>query len=208
MVYSTVGPLQLMDNFLTCRLGLVLIGLLLGVILLADVSFQTSYIPSTTKQFVKGGLGPFNTTLLSSHSDDLPVTVFANIRGLLTDSSRVSSTPSTISYCQGASSPVECWTVLLLGGLDFLIPEPVGASAEETMGGTSYVVESVSAYSLEYFPIQNGEIILEDSDCTTYRAPPSIALEVCIKNINDDLMIGKSPFGDFPHVRVDGLQLR
>jgi hypothetical protein len=165
---------------------LVAIRATLSIILLADVNPELTYIPTTNGTSILGGLGLLDASLAPANNVNLQIDFTLNLNNILTDSTKVSSFSSSRPECSPDS--VQCWSSLIPGGMENIVPDPVQSSADAN-GGDTYVVDSAPGYEVEFFPFQNDDNLNISQDCRTYSNLLT-AFELCIKNRHPDLIIG------------------
>ena len=174
--------------------------MVLGIALLANITIVTAYLPTSPAHRIISGLGPFNSSSVSTVDPNLLTLVFLSYTlGFLTDRTSVLSIPASTQQCNSSN---ECLSYLLTGGLYRTIPDPSNLTNEEINGGTIYIVEIAPGYLLAYSLGQKH--IFQWSDCRIYPAGLT-ALAFCLKNSNDDLIAGKSLQRQTIMGRMEGL---
>ena len=182
------GIYNLISNSLNSRIGLTVIRVLLGVVLLADVSFKATYRELQEFPLLQSGLTEMNTTIPT----DPEFTYYATANfwwhfpAIFTYSHAVAPTTCSGDKCKAFffSSPLSL--------LKFL-PNSPNVSTTDSPLATTFVEKNSPGYQIEFSPIDFGKdppVTL--SDCRVFGIP-FIAFQLCLKEGNDSnsLMAGK-----------------
>jgi hypothetical protein len=164
-----------------------LIRALLAVILLADVSFKSTYREVQEFQLLQSGLTSLNTSLVND--PDFRFFATGNFWWHF---------PSMLSYghsiaplnCSGAT----CKSFYFPGGISLLKfpPDAKPITNKDSPVATTFVQKNSPGYQLEFQPVQPHEdLAITLADCRVFGIP-IIALQLCLKKYHDSILAGIS----------------
>jgi hypothetical protein len=180
-IHSIWGLIRYIFWFFNTRLFLIVLHLGVGVVLLADVTIQTTW-SDVANQFQANltGLSPFDPELaVAFHEAQI---YWQYYPAAFTDDTLVTTIPPVT--CAGT----DCLSYFFPGGLGVISPNP----AEQTghQGATGVIVYDTPGYQIEYYPISTSEAVLNrDSDCHVYGWSGA-ALQICVKQSGNDIITG------------------
>jgi hypothetical protein len=162
---------------------LCLIQLLLGFILLSNVSFEDTFTQVGGASSIIAGLGPFNTSAAMMENVDSPRDyIVADMEGLLDDPKRAAEVSSP-----NDTSCASCVSYILPGTLQTTAFMDGGAFVQQTPpveGATAFVVSRCLGYQLDFYRMAN--VDFPSSACKGYGP----VLQLCVMNANGDLVAG------------------
>jgi hypothetical protein len=191
-------------NFLISRIGLTVIRVLLGVVLLADVSFKATYRELQDFPLLQSGLTEMNTSILND--PDFMYYTTANFwwhfPAIFTYSHAVAPTSCSGEKCNAFffSAPLSL--------LKFL-PNSPNVSTTDSPLATTFVEKNSPGYQIEFSPIDFGkDLLITLSDCRVFGIP-ILAFQLCLKESNDSksLIAGITPPIVFTHRSLECLSL-
>lgn len=192
-------------NFLISRIGLTVIRVLLGVVLLADVSFKATYRELQDFPLLQSGLTEMNTSILND--PDFMYYATANFwwhfPAIFTYSHAVAPTSCSGEKCKAFffSAPLSL--------LKFL-PNSPNVTTTDSPLATTFVEKNSPGYQIEFSPIDFGkDPLITLSDCRVFGIP-ILAFQLCLKESNDSksLIAGITPSIVFTHCSLECLSLR
>lgn len=153
-----------------------------GVALLADVTFQTTW-SNTVDQFSSftAGLSPLNSTLVQIYN--LPVFYWVYFPAIFTDGRTVFPIPP--HSCSGT----DCFSYFFPGGIGAVSPYPSVALEDTTYPDASgFVLHDTAGFQIEFYPLSSNDS-LSLTDCQIYGWSGA-AIQICIKQDGGDLIAG------------------
>ncbi len=199
------GIYNIVPNSLNSRIGLTIIRVLLGVILLADVSFKATYRELQDFPLLQSGLTEMNTSIL--HDPAFMYYATANFwwhfPAIFTYSHAVAPTTCSGDKCKAFffSSPLSL--------LKFL-PNSPNVSTTDSPLATTFVEKNSPGYQIEFSPIDIGkDPLITLSDCRVFGIP-ILAFQLCLKETNDSrsLIAGNPPPKAVTHRSLECLSVR
>ena len=196
MVWTTVldNPYRTDDSIIQ-----TLIKVVLSVILLSNISFETMYARVGSIQNIYSGTAPFNLSLAyqAGASEIISETFMGYTGNLLFNTISVVPFPPSTSTCKAAGE--NCFSYIMPGDLG--VVEEFSYGMLDHNGSTTFVSMKAPAYLLEYYPVQ-GDVVFENSDCLDFETLLSVSsdpsfvigslLRICLKNTGNDLIAGFS----------------
>jgi hypothetical protein len=183
---------------LTGRFALLISRIVLSIVLLFNLDFETIYPRATPDYPIIGGVAPFNVTMATTLPGSLgdiivPEYFVLLLQGLLRDPKASFPIPSQYDFCQTST---DCFSYVIPGDFSqiatytndpnnqtFLLNVPHGDAPV-------YVAEQVSVYQLDFFPVQNATSFL-DSDCRVFgNFVFGTTMKLCFRNEGTDLIAG------------------
>jgi hypothetical protein len=175
-------------DWVDLRLIFVVVRGALGVILLSDISFKTTYPAVYSSGITQAGLAPLNVsvTTLPQFNSDATTEFWWYFPSLMTDTARVTTIPPLI-----CSTP-PCLSYFLPGsmGLVILDPELPPIGKNNFSDATAFIVNDAPGYQIEFTPVTTQDLPLEGNDCKIYGIPGA-ALQICAKAVGSELIGGK-----------------
>jgi hypothetical protein len=160
----------------------------LGVILLSDISFKTTYPEVYSSGITQAGLAPLNVsvTTIPDFNSDATAEFWWYFPSLMTDTARVTTIPPLT-----CSTP-PCLSYFLPGsmGLVILDPELPPIGKNNFSDATAFIVNDAPGYQIEFTPVTTEDLPLEGNDCKIYGIPGA-ALQICVKAVGSELIGGK-----------------
>ena len=155
---------------------------MVGIVLLADVSINSTWQPIQTQSITGFGLGLINTTLASPAN--LPV-FWAWFYSVLV-SPNYSLTLPPNSTCSG----IQCASYYLPGSLtNITLDKPASLSENPA----AFIVKNSTGYQIDFWPIEEFSD-LNDATCEVYRSASgsnSAAVLICLKKSGTDILAGE-----------------
>jgi hypothetical protein len=165
---------------------------ILGVLLLSDISFKATYPGEYQFPIENAGLPPLNTSVV--YTNDFNITATAvfwwYFPAFLTDSKR--SRAVAPLNCSGQY----CNSYFLPGSWVNVVPDPnlPPISANEYPKATAYVQNDAPGYQLEFSYIDRvNDPKMTLDDCQLYGVE-DVAVQICLKEAGQSLLTGISPF--------------
>jgi hypothetical protein len=165
---------------------MTVVRVVLGVILLSDISFRATYRNVHQFPVMQSGLSPINTTW--AHASGFNRTATSDFWWLY---------PSILADGKTSRSvtPISCVGEFCAG---FFIPGPLSivlfnSTTPNIMTGdypsaTSYIQQDAPGYQIDYSPIDIDQSSAWD-DCRVYGIS-DLAIQLCLKNSNSSLLAG------------------
>jgi hypothetical protein len=186
--YGDCRGIYSIRRWINSRIVLTLLRILLGIILLSDLSFQATY--NTVHQFavIQAGQSQMNASLAHErffNISDVPG-FWWYFPSLLVDA-QVSQSVQPLS-CSGPS----CNAFFLPGPLSTVLFDPTlpNITNSEYSEATSYIQPNAPGYQFDYFPIdKNVDPAFTLDDCHVY-GDSTLAVQVCLKKSNASLLAG------------------
>jgi hypothetical protein len=168
-----------------CRITLTLIRALLGVVLLSDVSFKSTYREVQQFTLVQSGLTSLNTSLVND--PDFRFFATGNFWWHF---------PSMLSYSHSIAplncSGPTCKSFYFPGGMSLLKfpPDAKPITNIDSPIATTFVQKNSPGYQLEFQPAeQHEDLAITLADCRVFGIP-IIALQLCLKRYQDSILAG------------------
>ena len=185
MGWSKVLPVR---YFVDDRIFFVILRGALGVLLLSDISFKSTYPGVLDIPVQRAGLSPMNSSVFQSDNFNMSATgeFWWYFPALLSDTKRVGSVEPLIP-CTGP----QCGSYFMPGSmmvvsLDNDTTLPSDSSYPEAI---SYIQNDAPGYQLDFYPIDtavNPAMTMEDCRIYGYN---SMALNICIKQVNETSLL-------------------
>jgi hypothetical protein len=185
-VFSSLGRAN--DNK---RLLFVLTRMGLGILLLSDISFNSTYPAVYEFPIERAGLTPLNTSLTNTpHFNETATAEFWwYFPALLTDSKRVY--PVAPLHCSGDL----CRSLLVPGTMDNMVYDPSQPNITQDTypQAISYIQNDAPGYQVEFYPVDtetDPPLSLYD-DCRVYGLD-FMAVQICLKKVNNSFIAGNN----------------
>lgn len=175
--------------------------IVLSTILLSYVSFETAYVKDVEvipENTVYAGMPPFNMTLAFSDAglNGLPIFFTLYPSAFLQDSRQAISFQPMTQDCK--TSVNDCYSYVMPAGLDTValyatdtwIFNPIQFNQSARNGATTFVTVNASTYHLEYFQVQKNVSFDFGKDCTILGTQNVVAVLICLRNVDGDLVAG------------------
>ena len=162
--------------------------------MLSNISLNTRYIRIGEIDNILAGMPPFNLSSITAEnaSISLPGNFMFNTNLLYNPKSTISISPLS-KDCQAFG--IDCYSYFLPGPLDRVNTgngdgRVLSIPPVDRRNATHYVVETAPGYQLEFSPFRE-TILFTELECRIIGVWPSVHLiDVCLKNVGDDLMAG------------------
>lgn len=173
------------------RILLTLLRCALGVLLLSDVSFESTY--QTVHQFpvLQAGLSDLNTTLIQLPELNLNSTATSLFwwyyPSLLADG-KLSRPVSPLS-CSGEA----CTSFFLPGALSTVVFEPDMPNITEVdyPTATTFIQNDAPGYQIDFYPVDENDPPLTLNDCRIFGITTN-AIQICLKMTDASFLAGTS----------------
>ncbi|KAI9770897.1 MAG: hypothetical protein M1840_002601 [Geoglossum simile] len=197
---STLGVLSLCRkrgvHLIWCfqRLLFITISLVMGVILISNITVKNVYSPNNDQKIqIVGGLTPILTESLTGLISPSVINVYFMefTRTIITDSTFVISVEPL--SCSGK----DCFPIFLPGGLDVVRIQGEGPNSTLFSGlqvgdSTSVLIYDAPGYQLEFSPIENDFSFNTSADCSMHGNSTGDGLYFCIASNGTRLLAGWS----------------
>jgi hypothetical protein len=156
-----------------------------GIVLLSDVSFQTTYPVVYECGIMQAGLSPINASVITPFDLDATSEFWWSFPSLLTDQAVVTTIlPLT---CSGPS----CLSYFLPGPMTAVLFDPnlptIGKN--NFSEANAYIVKDAPGYQIDYSSITANDPNLDDGDCKIYGMAWA-ALFICVKEVGNGIIGG------------------
>jgi len=178
-----------------CRIicGFIITGV--GIALLTDATFQTSWRTVSQFSLLRAGLSPMNTSFIPDYvNETIPFWYYYS--AALTDSTYV--TPISPLSCSGD----DCSSYFYPGGITRVFPSPPTITGYND--ANRFVVYDTPGYQVDFYS-PTSTVVWSASDCKAYgvQSPTDLAsaLGICLKQVGNDLVADKCCILDFTDSR-------
>lgn len=155
-----------------CSLFFVVIHTIVGIALLTNVSFRTSWQVIQQVPLQAAGLGPLD----PYETNDYGVAYFWYFySGVLSDPSLVTAIPS-----HSCTSSSECLSLFFPGGTNTISPHPATLQ-NQSEEASAFIVFNNPGYNVEFYPIQGEAVFDTSTDCRSYVFSEQQGLGLCVK---------------------------
>jgi len=159
-----------------------------GIALLADVVITPTYsdIVQQNARFSNAGLSPFNSSIADvGNPGHIPVVFWKYFPSVLVDPTSVTTVAPSSSTCNGKSN---CVAYFLTGGMSAISPRP---NFQTNGSATGLAVYQMPGVQVEFYSLSPDDS-LSTADCAPVYGSNALALELCVKQENNDLIAGQS----------------
>jgi hypothetical protein len=174
-------------SYSNCRILFALLRASLAIILLSNVSFETTYSGVYESTIIRAGLAPLNASIakLSSLKSEVTPNFWWYFPSLMTDNSKVVSVPPVT--CSGTS----CLSYFLPGSVPLIVFDSglPQIGKDNFTDATTFVVNMAPGYQIEYYPVTNDDPVLTIDDCQVYGTTAA-AIQICVKEGIDGMIGG------------------
>lgn len=172
------------------RIALIAFRGALGVLLLSDVSFKSTYQKEYVFPIQRAGLSPMNASLADYDGFNLTATAefWSYFPALLTDSKRVR--PVAPLSCSGEM----CNSFFIPGSMMTILLEPdlPPIQKDNYSSAVSYIQNDAPGYQIEFYPIDPvRDPPMTPNDCRVYGLN-MMAIQICLKKSESSMMAGTS----------------
>jgi len=192
-----------------CRVFFVVLRMVLGILLLSDISFKSTYPEIHAFPVQRAGLSPLNSSLVNFPNFNVTATTefWWYFPALLTDVKRVRGVAPL--NCTGADD--ECLSYFVPGSMAdiSLDPSQPVLAANQFPRATAYMQIDAPGYQLDFKRIDRvNDPYMTLLDCHVYGIP-QVAIQVCLKENGNELLAGATPrpFVFYHRLRRSGLTL-
>jgi hypothetical protein len=182
------GKLKL-NSTLISRIFFAVVRGVLGVLLLSDISFRSTYPGVTTFPIEGAGVAPLNISVTST--EHFNETATANFwwyfPALLTDNKRIR--PAAPLNC----TTTDCLSYFMPGSLSSVILDPSlpPITANQFPKAISYITNDAPGYQLDFQQIDRvKDPNMMMSDCRLYGWETT-AIQICLKSVDNSMLAGK-----------------
>lgn len=169
-------------------MALTLLRIVLGVILLSDVSFEPTYHEVHKIPVLQAGISPMNTTFPDQPGFNLSAVDYFwwYFPSILADGKV--STPAAPLSC------TDCVSFLLPGALASVQFDPTqpNITSEDYTTATAFRQDDAPGYQIDYSPITSADPSMTLDDCRVYGVS-FVAVQLCLKASNSSLLAGNAP---------------
>jgi hypothetical protein len=160
----------------------------LGVLLLSDISFKSTYPIVHQFPIARGGLSPLNTSVVYTHFFNMTATAefWWYFPALLTDNKRVK--PVAPLNCSGNM----CNSFFIPGSMTTLQfdPQLPPITQDSYPEANSLIQNDAPGYQVEFKPIDaNQDPPMLTTDCRVYGIS-IMAIQICLKKVDSSIMAG------------------
>lgn len=178
-------------NYDDQRLIFMILRIVLSVLLLSDISFQSTYNEVYDFPVLSAGLSPLNTTI-GLHQSNFDSKVTAQFwwfySSLLTDTQNVRTIEPL--NCSGS----QCSSYFMPGRAATIVSDPSGPAITTTnfTDALSLIQKDAPGYQIEFAPIQSVNQPMTLGDCHLYGYP-AVAVQICLMKANSSFLAGDFP---------------
>ena len=163
----------------------------MGILLLSDISFKSTYPGVHTFPIIRAGMTPLNSSVIFTHEFNLTATAefWWYFPALLTDVKRVR--PVAPLNC----TTKDCLSYFIPGSLStmYLDPSLPLITANDFPKAISYIQNDAPGYQLDFQYIdRNKDPPIMMSDCKVYGITKT-AIQICLKKDGPSILGGTSP---------------
>jgi hypothetical protein len=177
---------------LTCKriFFLVLRGVL-GILLLSDISFKSTYPPAYQFPIASAGMAPLNTSVINAPLFNQTATAdfWWYFPALLTDNKRIKGVPPP----DNCTAEDACLSYFLPGSMSSIKYDnnTVPITQNQYSKAIAYIQNDAPGYQIDFRQIDrvNDPSIIMDIDCQVYGVPAA-AIQICLKKVNQSLLAG------------------
>jgi hypothetical protein len=189
--YGEVKGIYVTHGLANMRILLLLLRSVMGILLLADVSFQPTYHAVEQFPILRSGLSALNVSLVNTDLFNLTSTAefWWYFPSILSDSQRTIGVPPV--SCSGDT----CHSYFLPGSMAAILLDPnLPAITPATYpDAVAYIQNDAPGYQLDYYPVDVDAPGITLDDCRVYGLD-NLALQICLKNGESSLVAGMHPF--------------
>ena len=185
------GKLKLIATLIS-RIFFAVVRCVLGVLLLSDISFQSTYAGVTTFPIEAAGIAPLNTSVINTQFFNQTATAefWWYFPALLTDNKRVR--PTSPINC----STSDCLSYFMPGSLSSVVLDPSlpPIPATQYPKAISYITNNAPGYQIDFQKIDRvNDPNLMMSDCRLYGWEAT-AIQICLKTDGHSILAGNLIF--------------
>ena len=171
------------------RILFLILHIVLGIVLLAKVSFTSTWRDVEKVSLLGSGIGPINASIAVDLGDYGPVQFWAWYYGLLVSPNYATFIPPI--HCSGTTN---CASYFLPGTV-YDITFPQSFNNGDHPEATALVVQNSVGYQIEFYSLSSSDSIA-GAECKVYgydNPPDSVGIVICLKQSGNDLIAG-TPF--------------
>jgi hypothetical protein len=152
----------------------IVIHTIVGIALLTNVSFRTSWQVIQQVPLHGAGLGPLDPWETNDYGAAFFWYFFS---GVLSDPSVVTTIPP--HSCSGS----ECLSLYFPGGTNTISPHP--ATLKKSEEASAFIVFNAPGYNVEFYPSKQEAVFNTSTDCRSYTVSKLRGLGLCVKRQGD-----------------------
>ena len=158
----------------------------LGILLLSDVSFKSTYPEVHSFPIQRAGLAPMNTSVINHDKFNLTATAefWWYFPALTTDVKRVKAvTPLNCTNCDSYFIPGSMASIVL-------DPSQPIISQDDYPNALAYIQTDAPGYQIDFYPIDRvNDPYMTLDDCRVYGVD-FLAIQICLKETNGSMLVG------------------
>jgi hypothetical protein len=159
----------------------------MGILLLSDISFQSTYPPVSQFPILRSGLSPLNVSLVNTDFFNLTSTAefWWYFPSILSDTQRVTGVSPLA--CSGEA----CHSYFLPGSMATILLDPNEPAITPLTypNAIAYIQNDAPGYQLDYYPVDVAAPGITLDDCRVYGLD-YLALQICLKERDSSLLAG------------------